>query len=85
MIRTKAKQFAENSEIQVPSDFKFSNGWLQRMKDRANIKSFVKHGEAATVTEADAQLGRQAVLAGKKSDYYCNNLVKNISERNIIF
>lgn len=64
MLRTKAKQLAENPELEVPDNFRFSNGWLEKMKNRGNIKCFVKHGEAGTVTEADAQKGRQEVLKG---------------------
>jgi arginine repressor len=53
IIIEKAKNFARLLNI---SDFKFSNGWLQKFKQRHGLKKITKHGEDASVDEEAVEI-----------------------------
>ncbi|CAG8758597.1 44531_t:CDS:1, partial [Gigaspora margarita] len=48
VIIEKAKNFARSLNI---SNFKFSNSWLQKFKQRLGLKKITKHREDASVDE----------------------------------
>jgi hypothetical protein len=49
LLQTKAKQLAEAAGV---TDFKYSNGWLDRFKKRYGVRCQGMHGQAG---DADAQ------------------------------
>jgi hypothetical protein len=54
VLINKALKFAERFGVNKDT-FKASNGWLQRFKDRHNLKLKALHGEATTVSEGDIE------------------------------
>ena len=50
MVVEKAKQFGKKLGI-IDEQITFSNGWLQKFKNRHQIKKYKLHGEAASVDE----------------------------------
>ena len=47
MLISKAKIFRQQFEIE--ENFQYSNGWVQRFKQRHGLKSYKAHGEAGSV------------------------------------
>jgi hypothetical protein len=56
MLKEKAKHFGDETGV---TDFKYSNGWLQRFNARHGISSHVISGESAGVDRACVFYGRK--------------------------
>lgn len=56
MVRAQARRFAP--QLNVPDTFSFSDGWLQRFKNRHGIRRITLHGEADSADQQHVQLAR---------------------------
>ena len=57
ILREKAKCFGR--ELNLPNDFCYSRGWLEKFKKRYGIKMQVRHGEAGGVDTQRVEKGRE--------------------------
>jgi len=75
VLREKAKQFGKDLAVE---NFQYSNGWLQRFKNRCGISSQVICGESAGVDVNIISRGREQAVAWIKD--YAPKDVYNLDE-----
>lgn len=84
-VATKALQFADALGINTPDkkEFAASDGWLQRFKQRHNIKSYRLHGEASSAPVQDLDAFRRELREVTKK--YNKNNIFNCDETGLFF
>jgi hypothetical protein len=82
MLCEKAKVLAEALEL---VDFKGSNGWLHKFKQRHNIQSYCMHGEAGSADEQGVNIARVAVPQIIEEGGYSPDDVYNCDESGLYY
>ena len=80
ILKEKAKHFGDETGV---TDFKYSNGWLQRFKARHGISSHVILGESVGVDRALIVTSRKEAI--RKMEAFAPKDVFNIDETELFF
>jgi hypothetical protein len=80
ILKEKAKHFGDETGV---TDFKYSNGWLQRFKARHGISLHIISGESAGVDRALIDTGRKEAI--RKMEAFAPKDVLNIDETGLFF
>ena len=62
MLIEQAKELGTSEYFGIPSSFNYSQGWLQKFKQRYHISMQTIHGERGEITEQSIQIERERLL-----------------------